>query len=237
MIVTLLFLVALLGFLGWWLARQGLMTKPWLETGAPAEVLDTGASPLPTAKIGLGVFLGVAGTLLMLLVSAYAIRMDMEDWRPLPWPQLLWANTGVLVLSSVALHRARAAARRTAAREEVRSWLLVGGLAAIAFLIGQSLAWRQLAEAGYRPATNPADAFFYLLTAIHALHVLGGLVALARVAARLHRGTSIQALRLSVELCATYWHFLLAAWIVLFALLAYAPVFPWLYAICRAPFG
>lgn len=237
MIITLLFLVALLGFLGWWLlARQGLMTKPWLETATPAEVVDTGASPLPIAKIGLGVFLGVAGTLLMLLVSAYAIRMDMEDWRPLPWPQLLWANTAVLVLSSVALHRARAAARRTAPREEVRSWLLVGGLAAVAFLVGQILAWRQLAEAGYRPATNPADAFFYLLTAIHALHVLGGLVALARAAARL-RHAGIEALRLSVELCATYWHFLLVAWIVLFALLAYAPVFPWLYAICRAPFG
>jgi cytochrome c oxidase subunit 3 len=236
MIFTLLFVVALAAFVGWWLAHQGLAAKPWLETGAPGHVPDTGASPLPTVKIGLGVFLVVAVSLLVLLASAYTMRMGMEDWRPLPWPRLLWANTGVLVLSSVALHRARAATRQEDL-DGVRSWLLVGGLAAVVFLAGQVLAWKQLVAAGYRLATNPADAFFYLITAVHGLHVLGGLVALGRTGAKLRRGAGTGELRLAVELCATYWHFLSVVWIVLFGLLAYAPSVLWLYAICTGSLG
>jgi cytochrome c oxidase subunit III len=236
MIFTLLFVVALAAFIGWWLLGQGLAAKPWLETGTPGTVPHTGASSLPTAKIGLGVFLVVAGSLLVLLVSAYTMRMAMEDWRPLPQPGLLWVNTGVLVASSLALHRARTAAR-SGEREGIRSWLLVGGLAALAFLVGQVLAWKQLVAAGYRLSTNPADAFFYLITAIHGLHVLGGLVALGRTGAKLRRGAGMEALRLSAELCATYWHFLLAVWIVLFCLLAYSPSFVWLYALCTGSLG
>ena len=236
MIFTLLFLAAAAAVAAWWLARQGLATKPWLETGPAGHVPHTGASSMPTAKIGLGVFLAVAASLLVLLVSAYTMRMGMEDWRPLPWPWLLWANTGVLVASSVALHRARNAARR-AERDGTRAWLLVGGLAAVVFLLGQALAWKQLVGAGYRLATNPADAFFYLITAVHGLHVLGGLVALGRTGSRLRAGADAEALRLSVELCATYWHFLLVVWIVLFVLLAYSPSISWLYAICTGSLG
>ena len=114
----------------------------------------------------------------------------------------------------------------------MRFWLLAGGLAAAVFLAGQVLAWKQLVAAGYRLATNPADAFFYLITAVHGLHVLGGLVALGRTGAKLRRGAGMAELRLGAELCAMYWHFLLAVWIVLFGLLAYSPSFLWLYAIC-----
>ena len=236
MIFTLLFLFAAAAAAAWWLFRQGLADKPWLEAGPAGHIPDSGASPMPAAKIGLGVFLVVAGSLLVLLVSAYTMRMGMEDWRPMPWPQLLWANTGVLVLSSVALHRARAASHREDL-DGVRSWLLVGGLAAVVFLLGQILAWKHLAAAGYRLATNPADAFFYLITAAHGLHVLGGLAALGRTGAKLRRGASSEDLRLGVELCATYWHFLLGVWILLFCLLAYSPAFIWFYAICTGSLG
>jgi cytochrome c oxidase subunit III len=233
--VTLLYLGVVGAIAAWWLSRQRLMAKPWLEAGAAGELPGTGASPLPAAKLGLGVFIAVASALLVLLISTYLMRMDLEDWRPLPQPKLLWFNTGVLVLSSVALHQARLAARR-GDRQGVRDGLLGGGAAAVVFLVGQVLAWWLLAAAGYRLATNPADAFFYLITATHGLHVLGGLVALGRAGARLRRRDAMEALRLSVELCATYWHFLLAAWIVLFGLLAYSPSIAWLYALCSAPF-
>ena len=92
-------------------------------------------------------------------------------------------------------------------------------LLALAFLAGQLLAWRQLDAAGYFLASNPANSFFYLLTAVHGLHVLGGLVALARAAGKVWRGEDADRVRLSVELCAIYWHFLLFVWLVLFALL------------------
>ena len=101
----------------------------------------------------------------------------------------------------------------------VRDALLAGGVLALAFLAGQLLAWRQLDAAGYFLASNPANSFFYLLTAVHGLHVLGGLVALARATAKVWRGRDVDQVRLSVELCAIYWHFLLFVWLVLFALL------------------
>ena len=136
-----------------------------------------GRAACRTAKIGLGVFLAVAGSLFALFSSAYLMRMHMgTDWRRCRCRALLWLNTGVLVASSVALHRAQVAARR-GRMDGVRDGLLAGGVLALAFLAGQLLAWRQLDAAGYFLASNPANSFFYLLTAVHGLHVLGGLVA------------------------------------------------------------
>src|SRR3981189_445483 len=82
---------------GWWLSHQRLTAKPWLEEGAIGDSPGTGAMTLPAAKIGLGVFLAVAGSLFALFISAYSMRMNMVDWRALPVPRLLWFNTGVLV--------------------------------------------------------------------------------------------------------------------------------------------
>lgn len=235
MTIALLFLAVLALAAGWWLARQGLATKPWLETGPMDHAPVRGAVPISAAKLGLGAFMVVAAAAIVLLLSAYSIRMQMADWDPPPRPPLLWANTGVLVLASLALHRASRAAGR-GEREAVASALLIGGGASVLFLLGQLLAWRQLASSGFLPANNPADAFFYLITALHGLHVIGGLVALGRAGTQLRRHDSIDRLRLSVELCAAYWHFLLVAWILLFATLAFSPSLDWLVALCTAPF-
>src|SRR5882757_596558 len=97
---------------GWWLSQQRLTSKPWLEEDPIGDFPGTGAMTLPAAKIGLGVFLAVASSLFALFISAYSMRMNMVDWRALPVPGLLWFNTGVLVLSSVALQWAHVAARR-----------------------------------------------------------------------------------------------------------------------------
>jgi cytochrome c oxidase subunit 3 len=172
----------------------------------------------PAAKVGLGVFLAVASTLFVLFISAYSMRMSVVDWRPLPVPRLLWVNTGVLVLSSVALQWSYVAAGRHDT-ESVKIGLLAGGASAVIFLAGQLLAWQRLGAAGYFVASNPANSFFYLLTAVHGLHLTGGLVALGRTSAKVWRGTEIADMRLSVELCAIYWHFLLLVWLVLLGLL------------------
>jgi cytochrome c oxidase subunit 3 len=224
MIVIVTFMVVMAGFAGWWLLRQGLASKPWLEVGVSGGADWTGPAPRPTARLGLMAFLTVAGSLFALLVSAYFMRMGMADWRALPMPIVLWFSTGLLMLSSLALQTTVTAARR-AELDGIRSGLLAAGVSALAFLAGQLLAWRELAEAGYFSASNPAGSFFGLVTAIHGLHMLGGLVALWRVTAKafaIPMGSTPQAigaLRLGVELCATYWHFLLAVWLVLFALL------------------
>jgi cytochrome c oxidase subunit III len=88
-------LVPIGAIVAWWLSQQRLMAKPWLEVGAIDEVPDTGASSLPAAMIGLGVFLAVVSSLFALFISAYFMRMQVADWVQLPAPKLLWFNTGV----------------------------------------------------------------------------------------------------------------------------------------------
>jgi cytochrome c oxidase subunit 3 len=229
--ITILFVLAPIGaIIAWWLSRQRLMAKPWLEVGAIDDFPGTGASSWPAATIGLGVFLAVVSSLFALFISAYFMRMQVADWAQMPAPKLLWFNTGVLILSSVALQYAQVAARR-GRKEDVEYGLIAGGLFAVTFLIGQLFAWQQLNAAGYFLATNPANTFFYLFTGLHGLHLLGGLVALGRTADKVWRGVEVSQVRLSVQLCAVYWHFLLALWLVLFSLLT-----PWVgefAVICR----
>jgi cytochrome c oxidase subunit 3 len=213
--ITFLFLAVIAAVVAWWLALQRLTAKPWLEAG---PIGDTGASSLPAAKVGLGVFLAVVGTLFALLISAYSMRMEMGEWRPAPPPKLLWLNTGMLILSSGALQWAQVAARR-GRMDGVRAGLLAGGVFALAFLAGQLIAWRQLDAAGYYLTANPAAAFFYLITGVHALHLLGGLVALGRTMDKAWQRVAVGKERLNVELCAMYWHFLLFVWLVVFGLL------------------
>ena len=195
-----------------------LLEKPWTVQG----VVDDrhGAISLPAVTLGLRMFLAVVTVLFSLLVVSYSERMTVGDWHQLPKPGLLWLNTALLVLSSAGLHWAQVNVRR-GQMDGVKTGLLTGGVFAFAFLIGQLLASRQLAALGYFAAANPALAFFYLLTAVHGLHLLGGLVAWGRTSAKVWRGYAAVDVRLSVELCAVYWHFLLVIWLVLFGLLLF----------------
>ena len=218
MSAIILFMAGLAAIAGWWLSRQRLTAKPWLEQGVTVDLREEGPSSPPAAKIGLGVFLAVVGSLFALFISAYSMRMTMVDWRALPIPRLLWFNTAVLVLSSVALQGAQVAARRNDINGVIVG-LCAGGASAVTFLVGQLLAWRELSIAGYFLASNPANSFFYLITAVHGLHLMGGLVALGRTTAKVWHGAPVTEVRLSVELCAIYWHFLLLVWLVLLGLL------------------
>jgi cytochrome c oxidase subunit 3 len=224
MTIPLLFLLAIVALVVWWLLRPTLNARPWVAQSVGSVEPDR-AFLLPPAKVGLWVFLGVATSLFALLISAYSMRMTMGgDWDHLAVPRVLWLNTGALVASSAAMERARTAARR-AQIEGVRSGLLAGGVFAFSFLAGQLWAWQQLNAAGYFAAANPANAFFYLLTALHGLHLLGGLWVWRRTIARVWRRADVGDGRLSVELCTVYWHYLLLLWLVLFALLSYPSYF------------
>ena len=193
-----------------------LSTKSWVaERG---YVSDSHGFSLPTAKVFLSIFLGVVTAIFGLLTAAYFIRMTYADWQSLPIPALLWLNTAILILSSVALQWARTSAGHQQA-DRVRRGLLAGGALAFAFLVGQFLVWQQLGSLGYFVDTNPSNSFFYLITGLHGLHLLGGLVAWLRASLRLWRGAETAKIRMSVELCAVYWHFLLLVWLVMFGLL------------------
>lgn len=214
---TLLFFVVLAAIAGWWLSKQGLMQKPWLEQGVGGDVPLPNTISHSSSKVGLGIFLAVAGTLFALVISAYSMRMQQADWQALPVPGILWLNTGMLLLSSIALHRAQISARRQQ-MDETRISLLAAGISALAFLSGQILAWKQLVSGGYILSGNPANTFFYILTGAHGLHLLGGLVALGRTIQKAWRVDNSRRLALSVELCAIYWHFMLLVWLVIFGI-------------------
>ena len=197
------------------------MQKPWATLPAtPDNLIDGREFSLPTVKIGLRVFLGVVTILFTLLVISYFGRKAYPDWRALPEPWLLWVNTGWLIASSVAFQVALVAARR-GRLVSVRDSVLTGGLFAFFFLVGQFRVWQQLTALGFFAEENPANAFFYVITGLHGLHLLGGLVAWGRTIAKLFRRIELAQLRLSVELCAVYWHFLLLIWLALFGLLIF----------------
>ncbi len=198
-----------------------LTEKSW--EGPGADAVDPASYRPPAARVGVIVYFGVITVLFGLVSAAYVMRMGMPgmghgamgDWHPMPEPPLLWINSFVLVLSSLAWEAARAGARQH--RFLLMNRATIGaGLLGILFLAGQLLLWREFAQAGYFAASNPANAFFYLITALHGLHIAGGLFFWARALVRQRAGADI---RLPVELCAAYWHFLLLVWALMLALL------------------
>ena len=197
-----------------------LTAKPWLDEGEVLEgpgqvVAGTGAIP----QFALKVFLAVATVLFTLFFVTYLERLIYSDWRPMPEPWLLWLNTAILVAGSIGMQRAWKAADE-GDMAPVRTGLAIGGGCAVAFLVGQALVWQNLMSLGYYATTNPANAFFYVMTVLHALHVLGGCVAWVRTAGAVwQQDSEIANVRVSVEMCAIYWHFLLLIWGTMFALL------------------
>ncbi|MFB4375305.1 cytochrome c oxidase subunit 3 [Agrobacterium tumefaciens] len=219
MSAILVFMAGIAGIIGWWMARQRLASKPWLEVGLAGDAQQMQGSSATIAKVGLGIFLAVVGALFTLLISAYLGRMGGADWWGIPIPRLLWVNTATLAASSLALQWAKTEIRPDH-RDRLNAALVTAFATAVFFVAGQFLAWRQLISAGYVLADNPSNSFFYMITGLHGLHILGGLFVLGRTAIRARSEPLSARMRLSVELCAIYWHFMLIVWLVLFALFA-----------------
>ncbi len=218
MIFTLVFLAIIMATVIGWLLKQSLNTHPW-DPNDPAENRPgRGVITTEPARIGLLSFIAVVTSLFALFFSAYLMRMKLGDWHPLAEPAVLWLNTGMLVLASVAFQITRGAATRGQLLT-VKAGLIAGGVFTILFLLGQLVAWQQLNTSGYFMTRNPANSFFYLLTGLHGLHLLGGMWVWGRTTTRVMTGADVERVRLSVELCTVYWHYLLLVWFVLFAVL------------------
>jgi cytochrome c oxidase subunit 3 len=215
------------GIIVWAVLVMKLRAKPWERQAlATPEGADTWA--VAPKRIGLWIFLAVITSLFCLFVSAYYMRMGhtghgaqagVGDWAAVRDPSVLWFNTVLLIFSSIAMQSARAAVSRGQA-DQTRVRLFAAGLLTVGFLIGQWIAWRELRYSELFSPANPAVAFFYMLTAVHGLHLLGGLFVWARTLARsLRREVELIDVRLSVELTSVYWHYLLLVWLGLFAVL------------------
>ena len=167
-----------------------------------------------------GIALGIVSILMffMALASAYLVRRGTSgDWIPVHLPAVLWLNTIALIGSSFTLERARRALTRLDLSGFRTLWTITTGLGVL-FLMGQLIAWRQLVAQGVFMASNPASSFFYIFTAAHGVHLLGGVGALLYVLIRKFDNAGIT-LPTAAEVASYYWHFMDGLWIFLLALL------------------
>jgi cytochrome c oxidase subunit III len=216
------------------------------DDGRGGDIPDYGAR-LRRARLGLICGIATVGMVFISLTSAYIFRRGLptfqgesnsyvRDWGSvdLPWT-LLGINTLILVLSSVTMELARRKAARQAALAPVTSipgislgdeknlpWLGMTVVLGFSFLVGQGLGWSELHNRGFFVSTNPSSSFAFLLTIAHAVHLVGGMIALvwASSASLLHK--PVEARRIAVDITAWYWHFMAVLWIYIFALLGFA---------------
>jgi cytochrome c oxidase subunit 3 len=202
---------------------------------------------LRRARLGLICAIATIAMVFVSLTSALIVRRGLptfddasrtyfRDWGgvQLPWV-LLAINTAILLISSLTMEGARRGMARRAALAPVESipgvslgqernfpWLGVTVILGLGFLVGQGMAWADLRSRGFFVSTNPDSSFVYLFTAAHAVHLLGGIIALfwASITSLLHR--PIEGRRIVVDVAAWYWHFMGVLWIYVFALLAFA---------------
>lgn len=172
------------------------------------------------ASIGLWLLMGVVTMLFFLFTVAYRIRMTLNDWQPLSEPWQLSVSTAMLVMSCVAMHLSCRKAALLPSIHACRSLLKLAVFFTLGFILAQLWAWQQLLNLNYSVEGNPANSFFYLLTGLHGLHVLGGLIALAIAVYHAIKRHS-DSLYPSLSLCTRYWHFLLFIWLFLLGLLRF----------------
>src|SRR5207244_2391178 len=146
--------------------------------GGDGDFGDSGSGfPISKEQIGLWILLTAIFMLFAGLSSAYIVLRGVPSWQNIELPSMLWPNTAILLLSSLAIEFSKRAIRRSDF-QSMKRWLAIGGTLGLAFLVGQLAAWRQLVNAGvYLPSTLQSS-FFYILTGLHGLHLLGGIVAL-----------------------------------------------------------
>ena len=194
--------------------------KPWEASQAALDNEHDGKTlNVSKAKLGVRTIMVVSTVIFSLFVVSYSDRMLVHDWKSLSQPWLLWLNTGILILTSVVFHKTKTLVDNNEF-EKTKNALFVVGFLTFAFITGQLLVWQHFVNLGEYASSNPANAFFYVLTALHGLHVLGGLYFWTKVTTQIFKNNyKISKIKHNIELCAIYWHFLLIVWIVLFGLM------------------
>ena len=200
-----------------------LTQKPWDPEQVKIDNAHDGATlNLSKGKLGLRYLMVISTIFFCLFIVTYSDRLVFADWQKMPEPILLWLNTLILLVSSVVFIGAQIASKNNQFEIVKNRLLIIGGLA-LAFIIGQLLVWLQLINMGYYVHSNPANAYFYVFTTLHGLHLLGGLIYWIMTIKKVWTPNEIviSKVKHTVELCAIYWHFLFAVWIVLFGLMLF----------------
>ena len=204
-----------------------LAEKPWLAENGPLalSVAQKETNQFP-AKTALKFFLGVVTVLFFLFTITFLSRSQSNDFQALsgePWLPFtdayqLWINTGILLLAGICLQFAVFSLKK----QQMNLFILLiscGCLFSCLFIFGQINVWQNLYQAGFALAENPANSYFYLLTGIHGLHLIGGVLALSYVVWQFWLKNNNKKLVDNLTLCTVYWHYLFVVWLFLVALL------------------
>lgn len=208
---------------------QTLGQKPWLDNDA-GELKDYSGAELRAKKFALNMFLAVVSMLFSLFIVTFLARSQYPDfqalagdvWQPFYNAGRLWVNTALLFLSSVTIQLCFFSLKR-----EKMMFALISGVIslffAMQFVVAQLSLWQHLSDLGYYVQSNPANSYFYVFTAIHGIHLIGGLAVLCQALITYWRKKSDIKFMASIQLCARYWHYLFVVWLILFALLTSSP--------------
>jgi cytochrome c oxidase subunit 3 len=190
------------------------------ETAVSIQTADAHCAGVAAsrAQLTLLALLGTIGMLFAGFASAYLVRREGMDWARERLPGILVFNTLVLLASSAALEAARAAQRRGPSRT-VRPWVAAGAFLGLVFLGGQLVAWRQLAAQGVYLPSSAYSSFFFMLTAVHAVHLAGGILTLGYLVWRVSREQQFCFTDGFFDASVVYWHFVDGVWLLLYLLL------------------
>ncbi len=190
-------------------------------SGGSGDGWESAPWSVPARAYHTGMWMGIAGIVMIFaaFTSALVVRRGLSiDWVPTALPRILFLNTLVLALSSLTLELSRRSLRARRGSEFARRLYLTVALG-LAFVGGQLEAWKELASHGVYLSSNPSSSFFYLLTAAHGIHLLGGIVALLVLGIRAQKLAAIPKERVAVEVTSIYWHFMDGLWVYLLILL------------------
>ena len=169
-------------------------------------------------KFGMWLFMASAMMLFMSLTSAYIVRQAEGNWVYFELPSLFYVTSVIIVVSSIAMQWAFFAAKRDHA-EKVKVLVLITSVLGLAFLVGQFFGWKQLVANSVYLVGNPSGSFLYILTGLHALHIVSAIVFLLIVCTSAFKGKIHSKNMAQMEMCTTYWHFLGGLWLYLFVFL------------------
>lgn len=170
-------------------------------------------------KFSMWLFLLSVVMIFASLTSGYLVRKSEGNWLDFELPPIFWATTAILLVSSITHHLAFIQAKKDNL-EQVRGWMIITALLGIAFLVSQFYAWVYLVGINvYFSGNNVAGSFLYVLTGLHALHLISAVIFVFWITFATFRFRVHSKNILGIELCTTYWHFLDALWIYLFVFL------------------
>jgi cytochrome c oxidase subunit 3 len=169
-------------------------------------------------KFALWIFIASVVMIFAALTSAYMVRQSAGNWLMFDLPNSFFATTVIILISSGTMHWAYYSAKRDNL-EMTKLAMAITTLLGIAFLVGQYIAWGDLVRDNVYFAGNPSGSFVYVLSGVHGLHIIGGVVFLLIVLASTFRYKVHSRNLAQIEMCATYWHFLDGLWLYLFVFL------------------